>query len=170
MDTLTKSFEKKLLDLSIPLIVRVALQKALKVLDKYYSKTDESVMWKTVMRKFCCCLLSLCNAQFSSVLHPKYRRQYFVAQGWKDSWVDTAVSEARRIWTDHYKTTVKLPAPTSSGGLANEDNPFDDLDRPVLSTTIDPFDEFIMGTQNDDDAVDYWTKHLAVSYSPVITP
>lgn len=91
-------------------------------------------------------------------------------EGWKDTWVDTAVSEARRIWNDHYKTTIKLPAPESAGGKDTNIDPFYNLDCPVLSTTIDPFDEFIMGTQNDDDAVEYWTKRLAVPHSPIITP
>lgn len=50
MEILFTEFEAMVNDVDLPDILRRAVQKGLIVLDKYYSLTDESIMWKTVMR------------------------------------------------------------------------------------------------------------------------
>ncbi|KAF9027983.1 hypothetical protein BDP27DRAFT_1191828, partial [Rhodocollybia butyracea] len=59
------------------------------VLDKYYSLTDESIMWKTAM-----------------LLHPHFREKQFHNAKWEGSWVDSAVKEPHWVWKDSYQTLV----------------------------------------------------------------
>ncbi|KAF9018313.1 hypothetical protein BDZ89DRAFT_923745, partial [Hymenopellis radicata] len=96
MDSLNKKLERAFNDNSRPAVIRKALQRGLIVLDKYYSLTDDSVMWKTAM-----------------LLHPSYRRHWFVQVKWEDAWTDQAIREARKIWVRHYKPLIKQP-PTPS--------------------------------------------------------
>lgn len=57
MDLLNKRFEKILDDLTQPAIIHHAVARGLAVLDKYYSKTDDSVMWRVAMSA--CSIISL---------------------------------------------------------------------------------------------------------------
>ncbi|KAJ3816600.1 hypothetical protein F5880DRAFT_1457244, partial [Lentinula raphanica] len=49
IDVLNKRLEEAVANTALPLVVRRGVQRAIMVLDKYYSKTDESIMWKTAM-------------------------------------------------------------------------------------------------------------------------
>lgn len=49
MDILNKELETAFNNEKHPLVVRRGIQHALVVLDKYYSKVDYSLMWKTSM-------------------------------------------------------------------------------------------------------------------------
>ncbi|KAJ3823931.1 hypothetical protein F5880DRAFT_1481273, partial [Lentinula raphanica] len=86
IDVLNKRLEEAVANTALPLVVHRGVQRAIMVLDKYYSKTDESIMWKTAM-----------------FFHPKYRRNYFERAGWEDTWINTAVITARELWTTHYR-------------------------------------------------------------------
>ncbi len=51
MDLLNDKLERVVNDESQPSVIRKAVQRAIMVLDKYYTLTDESIMWKTAMCK-----------------------------------------------------------------------------------------------------------------------
>ncbi|KAF9064976.1 hypothetical protein BDP27DRAFT_1195606, partial [Rhodocollybia butyracea] len=89
MDILNDMLEKEFNDTARPAVIHRAIQRGIIVLDKYYSLTDDSIMWKTAM-----------------LLHPRYHEKWFHNAKWEGSWVDTAVREAHRIWTQAYKTTI----------------------------------------------------------------
>lgn len=57
MDVITHELEKSLKDLSLFPAVRAAVAHGLGIIDKYYSKTDESIMWKTAMSKSIYCFV-----------------------------------------------------------------------------------------------------------------
>jgi hypothetical protein len=81
--------------------------------------------------------------------------------------VDTAVKQARRVWTKAYKPTVTTP---STGiPLQKRASAFSILDTPCIETSGDPFDEFIKGKQSNDDAVEYWSA-IWPRDSKTITP
>ncbi|KZT31351.1 hypothetical protein SISSUDRAFT_971525, partial [Sistotremastrum suecicum HHB10207 ss-3] len=67
------------------LIVRHGSANGVEVLNKYYSKTDESVMYRVAM-----------------VLHPKYKLEYFRAKKWKKKWIKQAEAIVREIWKRDY--------------------------------------------------------------------
>ncbi|KAJ3738528.1 hypothetical protein EV360DRAFT_21004, partial [Lentinula raphanica] len=45
IDVLNKKLEEAVANNALPLVVRRGVQRAIMVLDKYYSRTDESIMW-----------------------------------------------------------------------------------------------------------------------------
>ncbi len=77
MDLLNDELKKIVNNASQPSVIRKAVQRAITVLDKYYTLTDDSIMWKTAMRAS----LPHYNSSkliYRLVLHPKYRRAWFV--------------------------------------------------------------------------------------------
>ena len=52
MDNLTTEFDKIISDRKIDLPIRAAVNAGLKVLNRYYEKTDESIMGRAAMSKF----------------------------------------------------------------------------------------------------------------------
>ncbi|EEB96155.1 hypothetical protein MPER_04758 [Moniliophthora perniciosa FA553] len=96
IDALNSVLEKHLRNKNLLPCVRAAVARAIAVLDKYYSKTDESIMWKTAM-----------------LLHPRYKVFYFREQEWEEEWIDTAIKSACEVWQTHYKIHVTaVPKPT----------------------------------------------------------
>jgi hypothetical protein len=51
IDSLTKKLERVINNASKPAIVRAAAARSLAVLNKYYAKTDQSIMYRMSMRK-----------------------------------------------------------------------------------------------------------------------
>ncbi|KAJ7066333.1 hypothetical protein C8F01DRAFT_1052392 [Mycena amicta] len=92
------------------------------ILDKYYAKTDDSIMYRLAM-----------------LMHPSYGLAYFDKMGWPKEWKDIAVDLARTQWTENYRVQA------SSTGSAVEPTAhctlFDELD--VTPITTDPFEHFI---------------------------
>lgn len=94
------------------------------------------------------------------MLHPKYRKQWFDRAQWNDTWVDTAVRAASKVWKRHYKMLVKdVSVPSQTSGLAND--VFASLDAPATNVNHDPFDDFINGPPSNDDPIEYWSALLA---------
>ncbi|KAJ7194814.1 hypothetical protein GGX14DRAFT_377563, partial [Mycena pura] len=58
--------------------VRAAALAGLGILDKYYAKTDESIMYRVSM-----------------LMHPSYRLSYFEKQDWPEDWKSQALKLAR---------------------------------------------------------------------------
>ncbi|EEB88967.1 hypothetical protein MPER_12997, partial [Moniliophthora perniciosa FA553] len=112
--------------------VRAAVAGAIAVLDKYYSKTDESIMWKTAM-----------------LLHPRYKVFYFRDQLWEEEWIDTAVKTAREVWQKHYKIHVTAVARAND----DDDDPLAAVANYGLNTDEDAFEAYI-GAPRDASVVD----------------
>ncbi len=102
-----QELEKALKNSSLMLCVHVGVSHRLAIIDKYYSKTNESTMWKTAMSKF---VLLLFSSRFltvsSSVLHPRYKLNYFRNQNWLPEWIKTAKQSAQDTWKLYYKPTI----------------------------------------------------------------
>ncbi|KAJ3817739.1 hypothetical protein F5880DRAFT_1466505, partial [Lentinula raphanica] len=148
IDVLNKKLEAAVANTALPLVVRRGVQRAIMVLDKYYSRTDESIMWKTAM-----------------LFHPKYRRNYFEHAGWEYNWINTAVFTAREIWTTHYR--VATPSRATSSAPSQFDDAFSELDAPIVSSDRDPFDDFVSGSSTEEDPIHYWSLELEASRNPV---
>ncbi len=84
MDILTQELEKALKNMALLPCVRVGVSQGLAIIDKYYSKTDESIMWKTAMSKSILLSSWLLGSwlYFILVLHPHYKLDYFHSQNW----------------------------------------------------------------------------------------
>lgn len=103
-----------------------------------------------------------------TVLHLKYQKKWFNKARWDDEWVDTLVCAAREVWWKTYLKLVK-EAPRSAT-LTKSSSAFSLLDAPITHTTTDPFEDFINGSQTDDDPLAYWTAHIAPSEAVSMTP
>ncbi len=168
MDSLNQKLELVFNDQTCPAIIRKAVQRGLIVLNKYYSLTDDSVMWKTAMRV----LLSSFGYSLTdsfTVLHPGYRCHWFMKAQWEDSWTDQAVCEPRKIWTRYYKPLIKHATPPPPPSNDNDDLPSEDDEEPI-ATNVDPFKEFIMGSRTADDPIKFWWGRSAPPKSSTITP
>ena len=58
-------------------------------INRYYNKTDHSETYRIAMSKFIFIHAHLSYSRLA-VLHPRHKLSYFKAQGWEDSWIDTA--------------------------------------------------------------------------------
>lgn len=85
-------------------LVRAAAARGRKMLDKYYSKTDDSIMYRLAMSKL---VLSPGSSFFSLhlVLHPRYKTKYFEIERWEREWIQTAKDLLSEQWDNVYKDT-----------------------------------------------------------------
>jgi hypothetical protein len=116
IDLLTDRLEDVSSDSTYLPSVHAAAAKGLAVLNKYYAKTDQSVMYRCAMSKFKCLLavLFIAHLSSSSVLHPKYKLSYFRLKKWPEEWIDTARTVLREQWVLYYKPSNDLETNTSS--------------------------------------------------------
>jgi hypothetical protein len=71
--------------------VRVALAMGKAVLNKYYSLTDTSDLYRAAMGKHSFPPWRPTDIVYCYlVLHPRHKLQYFRNAGWPEEWVDTA--------------------------------------------------------------------------------
>jgi hypothetical protein len=82
--------------------VKHALKFARKSINKYYSKTDLSNVYRIAMGKFLDILLLL-YLLFShfSVLHPQLKLKYFQQRHWSKDWIDTAETIVREEYAKY---------------------------------------------------------------------
>jgi hypothetical protein len=93
MDRLTNNLRQATKKIFHPAIVS-AMGLARKKLDRYYSLTDSSTVYRIAM-----------------VLHPGMKLEYFRQQGWEDDWIEQAESLVRDEYAAFYKKPVQ---PTAS--------------------------------------------------------
>jgi hypothetical protein len=116
IDMLTHKLEDTITNHSLMPPVKSAAAKGLAVLHKYYSKSDESIMYR--------CVMSMSNLNIpiqyvtttntSLVLHPRYKLTYFRHEKWPQSWISTVEDIIRDLWTEHYKPQNEEGLPSAT--------------------------------------------------------
>ncbi|KAJ3745951.1 hypothetical protein EV360DRAFT_7944, partial [Lentinula raphanica] len=86
IDLINQCLENLVNDFTKPSIVRASAAKGRAVLNKYYSKTDDSKMYRMCMNPY-----------------PKYKTHYFDKAQWESMWKDTAINILREEWDSRYK-------------------------------------------------------------------
>ena len=86
--------------------IRATLKLGIGLLNKYYSLTDNSEIYRIAMGKLIisttqCCLIILLSFL---VLHPKHKLRYFEKQGWDETWIKTAEEIVREEFKKNYAT------------------------------------------------------------------
>ncbi|KAJ2911793.1 hypothetical protein MD484_g8620, partial [Candolleomyces efflorescens] len=114
--TLTASMEDESIDTSI----RGALSLGVELLNKYYSLTDESEVYRIAI-----------------ILHPSYKLKYFKKAGWSDTWQATAEEivreEFKRVYAEFKlqsqasRITNLLKPKKRASSLSDSDNMFTPL-------------------------------------------
>lgn len=112
IDKLTTLLENTIADKSVLAVVRVAAARGLSVMNKYYSCTDESIMYRCAMRMLHLhsWLQSFTLTIFLVVLHPRYKSRYFRQQQWEEEWIRVAEALLRDLYDKHYKPKEVVPS------------------------------------------------------------
>ncbi|PBK60315.1 hypothetical protein ARMSODRAFT_898268 [Armillaria solidipes] len=66
---------------------------------KYYSKTDDLIMYRMVM------------SNVIVVMHPAYKMEYFQEKEWEPEWIDKCYDIVWSVWKQHYKLAAAAVAP-----------------------------------------------------------
>ena len=115
IDVLTAHLENTVADILLHKVIRRAAARGLGVLNKYYSLTDESVMYRIAMSKcLVLCLVIPHTHYISVVLHPRYKLEYFRKQKWEVEWINTARTMVVDQWETYYKPK---PMGSNAGSL-----------------------------------------------------
>ncbi|KAI0058384.1 hypothetical protein BV25DRAFT_1810894, partial [Artomyces pyxidatus] len=97
MDICTAALDDAYDNVDLHPAVRVGAKRGREILNKYYSKTDDSIMYRGAM-----------------LLHPRYKKTYFIRHGWPAEWVETAVEVITTHWERFYKPDpAAIPDTTS---------------------------------------------------------
>jgi hypothetical protein len=86
--------------------IRSALKLAKKVMNKYYSATDDSKVYRVAMGMFCPDTPLFLTTH--TVLHPNIKLEYFRSRRWEREWIDTAKSLVRASTTQITPTCPAL--------------------------------------------------------------
>jgi hypothetical protein len=105
MDRIDEVLATNALDDQYLISIKAALSMVKRTLNRYYSKTDLSDVYRIAMSKL---LLGFITLQLSSyhhlVLHPRHKLQYFKNTGWSDRWIETARDMVRERFENSYKS------------------------------------------------------------------
>ncbi|THU90332.1 hypothetical protein K435DRAFT_623170, partial [Dendrothele bispora CBS 962.96] len=92
MDEIYKILETHRDNIFLDSRLRFAAQKGITLLNKYYAKTDDSLIYRSAM-----------------LLHPSYKTSYFTQEEWPDDWITTAKEALKTFWETYYKPKSKPP-------------------------------------------------------------
>lgn len=103
IDILTEHLDDFADDDTLVATVRAAAERGRVVLNKYYKKTDESIVYRIAMSKHCPYSIYWYFANIFAVLHPAYKTQYFRLHKWTEEWIDEAKDIIKEEWETYYK-------------------------------------------------------------------
>jgi hypothetical protein len=164
MDIITKLLEDAMIDGNLSAVVRHAAARGFTIINKYYSKTDESIMCHAAMSEYCISLM-IYHSFYSIVMHPKYKCQYFKDQHWPEEWINTAKALMREHYNKFYADTRTTPSATpasaaSSSSQADDDDPFSQLDEdngsPGDANALELWMDSAKERGNTDDPIVFW--------------
>ena len=112
MDLLEAMLKEKAEDPALPPIVRAGASLGCEILNKYYSKTDESIMYRGAVGKSDAYLETLVLTAYTIVMDPSLKKSYFEREGWPDSWIQAALTIVRDEWK-RYKPHRATSPPTT---------------------------------------------------------
>ena len=101
--------------------IRAALKLGIKILDKYYSLTDNSEVYRIAMGKSVIISTKQNCLIFFQVLHPKHKLKYFKKQGWDEAWIATAEEIVRDEFKKNYASYVtQKETPANSSKMVRQ--------------------------------------------------
>lgn len=122
MDILTEHLAHFKDDHALTPVVRAGASRGIEVINRYYSKTDHSVVYRIAMSELSAVIAcgSHIDVHYLLVLHPAYKTQYFADHEWEPEWTEEALRLVREEWTKHYKpaTEVKREEPGTDDTVA----------------------------------------------------
>lgn len=85
-------------------------------MNKYYTLSDDSDIYRIAMGEYRVWLFVLCSAVLTLklVLHPSLKLDYFREARWPDTWIEGATEVTRNAWESRYKPTQAATRDVSS--------------------------------------------------------
>jgi len=140
-------------DRSLSPAIKASLELGKKTLNRYYSLTDSSEVYRIAM-----------------VLHPRHKLSYFTTAGWEAEWVETAKELVRDVFERSYKQPDAreeedpAPAPAASSKASSKPaNMFDSLpslSAPTQKELRDDLDRYLStDPEMVGDVLVWWHEH-----------
>lgn len=108
IDVLTNHFDSVIDNTRLHPVVRAAALRGLIMLNKYYAKSDESVVYRIAM-----------------ILHPAFKLDYFTKARWEVEWIAEAKRVITEVWVRDFKpasvATAAHPSASSSSSSSVSD-------------------------------------------------
>ena len=100
--------------------IKAAMKLARKKINRYYSLTDLSSVYRIAMGNEPVPLSIMLHWLRPSVLHPGLKLEYFWQQGWEEEWVDNAETLTRKEYIAHYdgEENVVTLAPDAANSVS----------------------------------------------------
>jgi hypothetical protein len=132
MDLIDEHLATLSLDVRQSAAIRASIGLAKKTLNRYYTKTDDSEVYRIAMSKFSCSLrVSVAWTSHLAVLHPRHKLSYFKRTNWEDAWIRTAEKIVRTEFDCSYATDGEVELVSTAGksnvSVSRSDNIFDGL-------------------------------------------
>lgn len=120
MDHLDQHLASCALNLSLPASIRAAATLGKRTLNKYYTMTDLSEVYRIAMGKAFLFhfLFAMLRLTWWVVLHPRHKLNYFKAAKWDKEWIDTARQIVREEYERSYKAPDKSTTPNAEDDTA----------------------------------------------------
>lgn len=103
IDAITLALDEVIDDPIQSLTVRHAALRGVLLLNKYYAKTDDTIIYRIAMSEFFSVLACVTLLTVTLVLHPRHKTAYFEKAKWESEWVAVAKALARNEWQENYK-------------------------------------------------------------------
>lgn len=127
--------------------VRSAAVRGLTILNKYYQKSDESLVYRIAM-----------------ALDPRLKLQYFVDQEWPADWINTVKNITRRVYNEDYTSVAAADVPVSPRRRLVPTGDWPSLLRKSKAPSRQERDElatfWASPTECAADPLQYWYGHL----------
>ena len=88
--------------------IKASLELGKKTLNRYYSLTDLSEVYRIAMGMWPMFLLASSSYTCQSVLHPCHKLAYFKTAGWEQEWIETARELVCDAFEQSYKQEDKM--------------------------------------------------------------
>ncbi|WVF70526.1 hypothetical protein IAT40_005316 [Kwoniella sp. CBS 6097] len=152
LDEVTKQLDKILLDEKVPVMVRVGCCVGKNLANKYYSRSDESIIYRLAI-----------------LLHPSMRMRYLTSQKWLEDWKQTARDLLHGLYESQYQTESESLPPDSSP--VHEPGMIElELDDDERTSKAHPIDTFIDGDRikgpnnTHQDPIQWWSGCVEERY------
>lgn len=125
IDSITSILDETMDNVLEDLAIRHAALRGLLLLNKYYARTDDTVVYRIAMSKYLSIQYSttiLSPRRVFLVLHPRHKLQYFARANWETEWIAEAKRIIGDVWVKNYKadaTGVLVSVPSSSNSTTD---------------------------------------------------
>ncbi|GLB35657.1 hypothetical protein LshimejAT787_0212220 [Lyophyllum shimeji] len=149
MDLIDQKFTTDSLDKTYEPAIRVALNFAKKTINRYYTKTDDSELYRIAM-----------------VLHPRHKLTYFKNNGWEDRWIKDAEKITRDEFERNYPLDIEEVELRPKEPQRTSGNMFDNLAAlapPKPAELRDELDRYLStDVEAVEDVISWWTERQAM--------